>query len=80
MIIKLVYLKNIYIKLDTNIFSSLILTSLDCVYIYINFYKHIIIKKKVKDLFILYSVYHNIILNIFISFYMLCAFYKFLYI
>lgn len=54
MIIKLVYLKNIYIKLDTNIFSSLISTSLDCVYIYINFYKHIIIKKKVKDLFILH--------------------------
>lgn len=54
MIIKLVYLKNIYIKLDTNIFSSLISTSLDYVYIYINFYKHIIIKKKVKDLFILH--------------------------
>lgn len=37
MIVKLIHLKNIYLKLDTNIFH-LLLISLAYEYIYINFY------------------------------------------
>lgn len=56
MIVKLIHLKNIYLKLDTNIFH-LLLISLTYEYIYINFYiLNTIIEKKVKDLFILYSM------------------------
>lgn len=56
MIVKLIHLKNIYLKLDINIFH-LLLISLAYEYIYINFYiLNTIIEKKVKDLFILYSM------------------------
>lgn len=56
MIVKLIHLKNIYLKLDTNIFH-LLLISLAYEYIYINFYiLNTIIEKKVKDLFIYFHV------------------------